>query len=107
MPRLVDWGRRFEKAGTPVQLVFVSMDDDKRQLDTFLDAQPPNGVRSTLWLPEGPARAGWLKSLHMGSAPELPQQALIAPNGSVRCFIEGAVEESDYPEIASIVRARP
>jgi thiol-disulfide isomerase/thioredoxin len=103
MPRLVDWSRRLTKAGTPMRLVFVSLDDDKRQLDRFLDEQPADGVRASLWLPEGPARASWLKGLRMSETPDLPEQALVDPNGHVRCFIEGAVDEGDYPEIAALV----
>jgi hypothetical protein len=103
MPRLLGWNSRLAKAGTPMHLVFVSLDDDARQLSAFLEAQPADGVRATLWLPDGPARASWLKSLRMSSAPELPQQALVGPDGRVRCFIEGAVEDGDYPEIAGLV----
>jgi thiol-disulfide isomerase/thioredoxin len=107
MPRLLGWSRRLAEAGTPLHLVFVSLDDDERQLGAFLAAQPADGVRATLWLPDGPARAGWIKSLRMNAAPELPEQALVAPNGRVRCFIEGAVDDSDYSEIAALVSRAP
>jgi thiol-disulfide isomerase/thioredoxin len=106
MPRLSAFRSRLAGAGTPVHLVFVSLDDDRRQLDLFLAAQPADGVRATLWLPEGPSRASWLKSLRMSGAPELPEQALVDPAGHVRCFIEGAVEDGDYAEIAALVAAR-
>jgi hypothetical protein len=43
----------------------------------------------------------------MNAAPELPEQALIAPDGRVRCFIEGAVDDSDYAEIAALVARAP
>jgi thiol-disulfide isomerase/thioredoxin len=102
MPRLIGWRDRLTKAGVPIRLIFVSLDDDERQLDTFLDAQPAVGVRSTLWLPEGPARTSWLKSLHMNSGPELPEQVVVDPTRRVRCFIEGAVEDADYAEIAAL-----
>jgi thiol-disulfide isomerase/thioredoxin len=107
IPRLLGWSRRLAEAGTPLRLIFVSLDDDERQLDTFLAAQPMDGVRATLWLPDGPARASWIKSLRMNAAPELPEQALVAPGGHVRCFIEGAVDDSDYPEIAALVARSP
>jgi len=103
MARLLAWRESLTKAGTPVQLVFVSLDDDERQLQHFLDQQPAEGVQSTLWLPDGSARASWLKSLRIASAPELPEQALVDTSGRLRCFIEGAVEDSDYPEIAALV----
>jgi hypothetical protein len=44
-----------------------------------------------------------MKSLRMTN-PELPQHALVDPDGRVRCFIEGAVEDADYAEIAALVR---
>ena len=103
MPRLLAWKNRLAKAGSPMHLAFVSLDDDERQLSAFLEAQPADGVRATLWLPDGPLRASWLKSLRMSAAPELPEHALIGPDGRVRCFVEGAVEESDYAEIAALV----
>jgi thiol-disulfide isomerase/thioredoxin len=102
MPRLVGWRDRLTKAGVPIRLVFVSLDDDERQLDNFLEAQTAVGVRSTLWLPEGPARTSWLKSLHMKPGPELPEQVVVDPTRRVRCFIEGAVEDADYAEIAAL-----
>ena len=52
----------------PSSLVFVSLDDDERQLDAFLAQQPQGGLRSTLWLPDGHARAEWMKSLRMDSS---------------------------------------
>ncbi len=102
MPRLIGWRDRLTKAGVPIRLVFVSLDDDERQLDTFLEAQPAVGVRSSFWLPEGPARTSWLKSLHMKPGPELPEQVVVDPTRRVRCFIEGAVEDADYAEIAAL-----
>jgi thiol-disulfide isomerase/thioredoxin len=103
MPRLLAWQDRLARAGTPLHIAFVSLDDDPRQLEQFLAQQRPDGVRATYWLADGPARAAWLSSLKMKSSPELPEHALVDPTGHVRCFIEGAVEEADYAEIAALV----
>jgi thiol-disulfide isomerase/thioredoxin len=103
IPRLLGWRDRLASAKSPIALVFVSLDDDERQLDSFLAEQPQGGLRSTLWLPDGHTRTGWMKSLRMTN-PELPQHALVDPDGHVRCFIEGAVEDGDYAEIAALVR---
>jgi thiol-disulfide isomerase/thioredoxin len=104
IPRLLGWRDRLANAGSPMSVVFVSIDDDARQLGTFLEQQRPDGLRSTLWLPEGRARTAWTTSLHMKSSPELPEHALVDPTGRVRCFIEGAIEDGDYAEIAALVR---
>jgi thiol-disulfide isomerase/thioredoxin len=104
VPRLLGWRDRLARAGTRLHLVFVSLDDDGRQLESFLEAQPPEGLRSSLWLPDGKKRASWLASLRMDAAPELPAHALVEGTGRVRCFIQGAVEDADYTEIAALVR---
>jgi hypothetical protein len=44
-----------------------------------------------------------MKSLRMTDS-GLPEHALVDPEGRVRCFIEGAVEDADYAEIATLVR---
>jgi len=103
MPRLAAWQSQLTKQGALVRFAFVSLDDDSRQLHDFLEKQPQDGVRSSLWLPEGPNRTGLLAGLKMKSSPELPEQALIDPTGRVRCFVEGAVDDSDFAEIAEIV----
>jgi thiol-disulfide isomerase/thioredoxin len=107
MPRLRQWSERLAREAAPVRLVFVSLDDDARQLEAFLNAQPADGVRSSLWLPEGPTRSLWLRNLRMDAAPELPEHALVDPAGRVRCFIEGAVEDGDYAAIATLVGHAP
>jgi thiol-disulfide isomerase/thioredoxin len=103
MPRLIAWQDKLTKAGAPVRFLFVSLDDDERQLQDFLERQPQDGVRSSLWLPEGSNRTNVLASLRMKSGPELPEQALVDPTGRVRCFVEGAVDDGDYAEIADLV----
>lgn len=103
MPRLASWQDKFAKAGASVRFAFVSLDDDQRQLQDFLERQPPDGIRSSLWLPEGLARSSLLTSLRIKSSPELPEQALVDPTGHVRCFVQGAVEDGDYTEIADLI----
>jgi thiol-disulfide isomerase/thioredoxin len=105
MPRLVAWQDKLRSAGVLIDLAFVSMDDDERETRRFLEAQPPGGVRATYWLPEG-ERSGWLGALGLKGATQLPVQTLVAPSGQVACVIEGAVEDRDYPAIATLVGAK-
>jgi thiol-disulfide isomerase/thioredoxin len=103
MPRLLQWQSRLASS---MNLHFLSLDDDQRQLLRFLEAQPSNGVRASYWLPEGSARDGWLGALRIKSSPQLPIQILVNPQGRVHCVIEGAVEDSDFTQVASIVSQR-
>jgi len=102
IPRLRSWEKKLAQAGAKVDLVFISVDDDERQLAKFLEAQPQDGVRAALWVKET-VRDGWLGAMKMKNPPELPEHALIDPTGKVRCVIEGALEDSDYGPFAAYV----
>lgn len=103
MPRLLEWEKRSAKDGVPLRLVFVSTDDDQRQLDEFLKKQPASGVKASYWLKEGEQRQSWLTAAGMGDDPELPAHLLVDPSGKVRCSFEGAVEDSDYAQVVSLL----
>jgi hypothetical protein len=107
MPRIVNFHGRLRTAGVMVDLAFVSLDDDERQLHRFLEAQPEKGVRTSYWLPEGGGRDTWIQALGVKNAGELPVHALVAPSGQVACLIQGAVEDSDYAAIAKIMSGAP
>lgn len=106
MPRLITWKNKLSAAGVLLELAFVSIDDDQRQLQRFIEGQPAGGVRASYWLPEGPVRGGFLGALGLKEAPDLPAHALVAPSGQVACVIQGAVEERDYPAIAAFLGAK-
>ena len=106
MPRLLAWQEKLRKAGVLIDLAFVSLDDDERQLERFLEGQPAAGVRASYWLPEGGARTSFLSSLSLKDTPELPVQALVSPNGQLACLVQGAVEDRDYDALATFVGAR-
>ena len=107
MPRLLAWQEKLRKAGVLIDFAFVSLDDDERQLERFLDGQPQtNGVRASYWLPEGGLRTSFLTSLNVKDTPELPLQALVSPNGQLACTVQGAVEDRDYDAIAAFVGAK-
>jgi len=106
MPRLQNFQSRLRNAGVLIDLAFVSLDDDERQLSRFLEGQPEAGVRASYWLPEGGGRDGWVGALGVKDAGNLPVHALIAPSGQLACLIQGAVEDADYQAIADIVGAK-
>lgn len=99
MPRLKAFQ---QKLAENLEISFVSLDDDERQLKQFLAAQPPAGVRAALWLEEKP-RDAWLGALNMKRPPDLPAHVLVDPSGKVRCVMGGAVEDADFPAVAKLV----
>ncbi len=103
MPRLVSWEKKLRAGGAAFSLVFVSLDDDGRQLSDFLNAQPETGVKRSYWLKEGEQREKWLAAIGMEDDPELPVQLLVDPSGKIRCTVSGAVEDADFDTIKAIV----
>ena len=100
MPRLIEFEK---KLGGKLRLVFVSLDDDQRQLDDFLKAQPETGVRASYWLKEGKEREEWLTAAEIEEDPELPTHLVVDPEGKIRCRVKGAIEDADFSSIAQIV----
>jgi len=104
MPRLRSWQAKLAGERTPLKVAFVSIDDDSRQLETFLGAQPETGTRATYWLRDGRERQAWLKEVGFDADPELPAHVLVDPSGKVRCKQQGAIEDADFDEVVKIVR---
>ncbi len=104
IPRIQRFQKQLQKDGVPVEVAFVSIDDDLRQLTGFYAQQPAGGLKSSFWLPEGATRTSWLASLKMKSDPELPEHAIVDGKGRSRCFIQGAIEDGDYAQLASALR---
>jgi thiol-disulfide isomerase/thioredoxin len=104
MPMLRSWQAKTAGERVPLKVLFVSLDDDARQLDTFLGSQAETGTQSTYWLRDGKERAAWLKEVGYASDPELPAHVLVDPDGKIRCRQQGAVEESDFREVLKILR---
>jgi thiol-disulfide isomerase/thioredoxin len=103
IPRLKSWEQRLNASGRSFQVVFVSLDDDPRQLQEFLKTQPSDGLRASYWLREGNERQSWLKLAALPDDPALPIHVLVDPQGKARCTIEGAVEDSDFEQLRALL----
>jgi thiol-disulfide isomerase/thioredoxin len=104
IPRLKSWEAKTASERVPLKVAFISIDDDARQLETFLGAQPAEGLHATYWLKDGGERQAWLKEAAMDTEPELPAHILVDPEGDVRCKQQGAIDDQDFPEVLKILR---
>jgi thiol-disulfide isomerase/thioredoxin len=103
IPRLLGFQ---QKLASRLEVSFVSLDDDERQLRQFLAGQPESGIRSALWIEPGKARTTWLSALNMKDSPDLPAHVLVDGTGKVRCVVGGAIDDADFPTIAAMVGVR-
>src|SRR5450432_3764574 len=106
IPRLLGFEKKLGAASAPFRLSFVSLDDDERQLNDFLEGQPAAGLHQSYWLKEGSEREEWLKGAGQSPDAPLPFHLLVDPKGKIRCVVQGAIEDGDYAEISGIVAGR-
>lgn len=106
IPRLLDWEKKLNAAGVSFKVVFVSLDDDERQLTAFLAQQPSAGMRRTYWLEEGNRRTDWLSKVSMKPDMELPAHLIVDASARVRCRIQGAIEDADYPQLHGLLHGQ-
>ncbi len=107
IPLLHQFKKKLEQAGTSIELDFVSIDDDPRQLARFLDAQPSSdGLKQTYFLPEGESRQEWLTAVGLEEDPRLPVHLLVDAEGTIFCRIDGSIESDDFAAIQSAFAGR-
>lgn len=104
MPLLLRWRDQLRAAGVKIDLAFVSIDDDEREMTRFMKTQPATGVRASYWLEEGEIRESWFSTIGYEDVPALPIHVLIEPGGKVGCIVEGAVEDADWPQVQAFLR---
>jgi thiol-disulfide isomerase/thioredoxin len=103
IPRLMSWESQLNDGRQRFRLVFVSLDDDPRQLTKFLADQPKSGLRRTFWIKEGETREKWFGAIDMEPDPQLPAHILVDSAGLARCIVRGAVEDGDFAAVRRII----
>ena len=106
LPLLHDFQAKLKKQGVRLELAFLSIDDDQRQLQQFLDNQPNDGLKRTFWLREGKERDEWLAGANVPADPRLPVHLLLDRDGKVFCRIDGQIEASDFDEVAQLFASK-
>ena len=98
---LLEWQKKLREKGVAIDLVFVSIADDQRELDRFLSAQPTDGVRASYWVTGEESQEAFFETLGFEDTPKLPVHAFVSPTGKTSCVVEGSVEESDYASLVA------
>lgn len=101
LPLLLGFAGQLRTQLPGVDVAFLSLDDDERQLTRYLDQS--GGLEETYYLPEGRERQEFLSALGLPESPRLPLQILVDGSGNVRCTIDGAIEPADLPALRKLL----
>jgi thiol-disulfide isomerase/thioredoxin len=100
LPMLVEWSQQLD-----LQLLPLSLDDDERQLQGFLDAAGAP-ITTSYWMVESDARTHFLSGVGMPDPPTLPEQLLVDPRGMIQCVVTGAVQPGDLARVKTLLASQ-
>jgi thiol-disulfide isomerase/thioredoxin len=101
MPMITAWQKRFAAEGKPIDVQFVSVDEDAAAVPAFR-AQHPNAPES-LHIADPKALAPLITELGLDPGAGLPIHVFVEKGARVRCVRAGAVTESHHPIVASML----
>jgi len=100
MPILSDWARaRDAKRPHPV---YLSLDDDERQLRRYLTEQGGALAGEFLWVDDEDVRAAFFPSVGLPNPPTLPVQLVLDPQGRLRCVRVGSISRAELDEATRV-----
>ncbi len=100
MPLLSAWAARERDRGAPLRVLFLSVDDDERQLDRFMNDQGRALPDEFRWVRDESTRSRFYRALGIADPPTLPVQVLLDPGGRLRCLRVGSITARDLDEAA-------
>jgi thiol-disulfide isomerase/thioredoxin len=104
MPLVVRWHGQLVKEGTPVDLLFVSVDEREQDLTAFLKANPTMAPGESVRLAAFSDLNLWLAGFRGAPSGTIPLQIIAGPGKKVRCIRAGSLREGDFPIVRQIFR---
>jgi thiol-disulfide isomerase/thioredoxin len=101
IPLLRTFERDLARAGTPIELVFLSVDESDEEVEAFRARHPelPPGPR--LSRPE--LLGSFSAAVGLGEDAPIPLHVFVDPAGLVRCARAGTIGHDDYAAIAALL----
>jgi thiol-disulfide isomerase/thioredoxin len=105
LPLLARWRDRLVRAGQPIELVFVSIDESDAALAQYKQqhADAPASVR----VADASAMPAWMLSVGLDAGAPIPVHLLVDPAGRTRCVRAGGLREADYPLVERLIAGDP
>ncbi|MBP7126118.1 redoxin domain-containing protein [Myxococcota bacterium] len=103
MPEIDAFARRVRSEGGALRVLFLSLDDDERQLRKYLDSEDGRSLAGeVLWVKEEAERASFFAALGIPNPPTLPVQVLLDPKGRMRCLRVGSITPAELDEARTV-----
>jgi len=103
MPMLRVWQEQLVKLGQPLDLWYVSVDQDKAELERFLSEHAEIAAVNNLRVTSGDTMESWLKSYGISAMASVPIHFVAAPKGAVRCVRTGSLNDGDFSIVKNLV----
>jgi thiol-disulfide isomerase/thioredoxin len=99
MPRLAAWRDKLARAGTPVEMTFLSIDDSDAEVAAYRrdHADAPPSIR----IAGNEQRTAWLRTLRLPDG-AIPIHLFVSPANRLRCARAGEVRDQDRPVVEKL-----
>jgi thiol-disulfide isomerase/thioredoxin len=101
LPRIAAWQKQLAAQGKPIDVRFLSVDEDVDAVSEFRKAHP--GTPESQRIADSASLGPFIAELGLDSGAGLPVHVFVEKGGHVRCVRSGAVLDSHYETIASMV----
>jgi thiol-disulfide isomerase/thioredoxin len=100
LPRLQRWKTKLDAAGHPIDLVFVSVDENDADIAKYRSEHP--GTPESARLADPKNQDAWVAALGL-TAGSIPIHVFVSPKGHVRCARAAGVQEQDFGAIEKLL----
>jgi hypothetical protein len=102
MPRLQKWDEKLRAEGTPVELVFLSVDKNRALVERWRDQHP--GSPPSLRIADESLLKGWIGALGLEEGTAIPIHAFVDPQDRLRCLRTGGLGDHHLASVRALLR---
>jgi thiol-disulfide isomerase/thioredoxin len=104
LPLLLKWQGELSRDGVEVETILLSLDEDSKKLDKFLDEHHEIPATRVARIASQQHYQQWVKGYLNDSSPPIPIHLLGSADGSLRCIHSGLLPEDAYPAIKAALQ---
>jgi thiol-disulfide isomerase/thioredoxin len=102
LPRIAAWQKKLAAEGKPIDVRFLSVDESPEAVTAFRAEHP--GMPESLRLADQATLSPFVHDVGLDSGAGLPVHIFVEKGGHIRCVRSGAVLDSNYATITSMLQ---